>query len=118
MDTHELIEAWHDALNDGDLDRLLELSAEDIVVGGPRSAGGRGHAVLTEWFDRVGLSLVPVAIHGDGDAVVVEQDATWPDADPDAATRVASVIEVAGGKVARVHRFGSRDEAEEHLDDR
>jgi ketosteroid isomerase-like protein len=114
VDTRELLEAWHHALNSGDVDRLLELSTEDIVVGGPQG-GGHGHRLLAEWRDRSGVDLALVEVHGDGDVRVVEQDASWPAADVEAVTRVASIVEVRDGKVARVARYRSRDEAEAAL---
>ena len=36
-DAHiETVQAWHDALNAGDLDRLVSLMHDDVAFGGPR----------------------------------------------------------------------------------
>ena len=42
------VRAWHQALNAGDVDRLVALSSEDVEVGGPRGAT-RGAQALREW---------------------------------------------------------------------
>jgi hypothetical protein len=34
-----VVEAWHAALNEGDVDRLVGLSHPDVEVGGPRGVG-------------------------------------------------------------------------------
>lgn len=46
-DAVAVVLAWHAALNDGDADRLVALSTEEIEVGGPRGVG-RGSALLRE----------------------------------------------------------------------
>jgi ketosteroid isomerase-like protein len=47
--------AWQAAVNAQDLDGLLEHSAPDIAVVGPRGTGV-GHQVLREWLARAGLT--------------------------------------------------------------
>ena len=48
--------AWQDAANAQDIPRLLELSAPDIEIIGPRGSGF-GHQLLKEWLARAGLTL-------------------------------------------------------------
>jgi ketosteroid isomerase-like protein len=95
--------AWHTALNEGDVERLVALSAEDVEVGGPRGSG-RGSDLLREWFGRVGVRIEPLRTFVREQTVVVEQDATWPHGEPQ---RVASAFEVRGGRVARVIRHAN-----------
>ncbi len=96
--------AWHDALNAGDVDRLLALCHADVEVGGPRGSG-RGAQLVRDWFGRAGIRLTPVRVlpGPSGDAVIVEQDARWVS---DAQVhRLVSVFRVRDGKIAGVLRF-------------
>ena len=36
-----VVEAWHAALNEGDVDRLVGLSHPDVEIGGPRGIDSR-----------------------------------------------------------------------------
>ena len=108
-----VVEAWHDALNAGDVERLVALSHPEIEVGGPRG-GGRGEALLREWVERANVRLRPRRVYGSGDAVVAEQEAVWMTADggnPSDSMLVASVFDVRDGRVAAVVRHGSLEEA-------
>jgi ketosteroid isomerase-like protein len=71
-----IVRAWHQALNQGDVDRLVALSRKDIEVGGPRGTT-RGAQALREWFGRVGIRLEPRQMFHRQQTVVVEQDAQW-----------------------------------------
>jgi ketosteroid isomerase-like protein len=71
-----IVRAWHQALNEGDVDRLVALSSEDVEVGGPRGAT-RGAQVLREWFGRAAIRLEPRQMFHRQQTVVVEQDAQW-----------------------------------------
>ena len=109
-----LVEAWHDAVNAGDRVAVQRLATDDVALGGPRGAV-RGVDVLSDWVERAGIRLDPVATHAVGALLVVEQDATWPgraDADPDAAAvRVATVFGFRDGRIDRSVRYDSLDEA-------
>jgi ketosteroid isomerase-like protein len=96
--------AWHDALNDGDVERLVALSHPDVEVGGPR---GRAHGaqILREWTKRANIRLEPGRTFGEGDTVVVEQGAEWQPADPGGVQTVASVLVVSDGLVTSVVRY-------------
>lgn len=101
-----VVTAWHDALNHGDVDRLLALSHLDIEVGGPRGSS-RGVDVLREWVERAGIHLELRRVFRRADTVVAEQAATWRSADTGEVTdrqTVASVFVVRDGRVARVLR--------------
>jgi ketosteroid isomerase-like protein len=96
--------AWHEALNDGDVERLVALSHPDIEVGGPR---GRAHGaqILREWVDRANIRLEPGRTFGEADTVVVEQGAEWQFAEQDGVQTVASVFVVGDGLVTSVVRY-------------
>lgn len=95
----QTVKFWHDALNAGDLNRLLALSTTDIEVGGPRGSG-RGSSILADWVGRTGITLAPQQYFARGPLVVVEQEARWhvsggdDSADPQ---KVASVFAVREG---------------------
>jgi hypothetical protein len=71
-----IVQAWQAAANDQNIDRLLELSAPDIVIIGPRGHGS-GHQLLREWIARAGLMLVTQRMFQRGDTVVLAQHGTW-----------------------------------------
>ena len=98
--------AWHDALNNGDIARLLSLSTEDVEVGGPRGVG-RGAELLRDWFSRAGARLEPIRWADRAETVVVEQAARWPDADGHLTEpqTVASVFRLLDGRVDSVVRY-------------
>ena len=100
-----VVGAWHAALNGGDVQALVRLSDRAITVGGPRGTAS-GTQLLREWVERAKVRLEPRRIVPRGEAVVVEQEATWEDADPDDPPAVvASVFVVRNGRVASVVRF-------------
>ena len=99
---HQVVLAWHEALNAGAVDRVLELSCEDIEVGGPRGSG-RGIQLLEDWLGRSGIHLHPIRLIEAGDRVIVEQDAIWPG--DEQVHRLASVFRVRGRQVASVLRY-------------
>ena len=102
--------AWHEALNSGDVERLVELSHPDVEVGGPRGAG-HGAQILREWVDRANIHLEPERIFHDGDAVVAEQVAQWISTQPSSRQTVASVFLVHDGLVTSVVRLPGLAEA-------
>lgn len=100
---------WHEALNGGDVDRLVELSHPDVEVGGPRGTGC-GAGLLRDWANRAGIRLVPRRVFHASETVVVEQGASWTSADTGETTpvqTVASVFIVRDGQVASVVRHDS-----------
>ncbi len=101
---NQTVLAWHDALNSGDVERLLALSHPDVEVGGPRGSA-RGAQILREWVDRADIRLETGRIFGEAGTVVVEQGAEWQSADAGNVQRVASVFVVSDGLVASVVRY-------------
>jgi hypothetical protein len=102
MNAIQTVLAWHEALNAGDIDRLVALCREDVRVGGPRGSGS-GHDLLREWFARAGLQLQARRVfHRPGGDVVVEQLATWPGTEP---ATVASSFSLDEGTIATILRY-------------
>ena len=102
----DVVLAWHEALNAGDLDRLAALVDEEVEVVGPRGSG-RGVALLHDWAARAGVRLEPGRVFQRDEAVVVEQRATWRDATGQAGEpqTVASAFLVRDVLVRRVARY-------------
>jgi ketosteroid isomerase-like protein len=108
-----VVAAWHEALNAGDADRLVELSHPEIEVGGPRGTG-RGASLLREWVERAGIRLDPLRVFHEAETVVVEQEARWrsPETGEMSGSQVvASSFVVRDGRVASVSRFSDLSEA-------
>ena len=100
----QTVAAWHEALNSGDVERLIGLSHPDIEVGGPRGSG-HGAQILREWVDRANARLEPQRVFQRADTVVVEQGAEWQSVEPIDRQRVASVFVVREGLVMSVLRY-------------
>ena len=109
----QTVVAWHDALNDGDVERLVGLSHPDVGVGGPRGTSQGAH-ILREWVDRANIHLEPRRIFHEADTVVVEQAAAWTSAETGETTpaqTVASAFVVHDGVVTTVVRYPDLAEA-------
>ena len=107
-----VVEAWHEALNAGDVDRLVALSHPDVEVGGPRGTG-RGAQLLREWVDRANIRLVPRRIFHQADTIIVEQEAEWSSAGTEqvAGSQVVSSFVVRDDQIVRVVRYPDLAEA-------
>jgi len=108
-----VVQAWHEALNEGDVDRLVGLSHPDVEVGGPRGFG-RGVRLLREWVERANIRLEPRHLSLSGDTVVVEQSGQWRSATSGeviGSQTVTTVFGVSGGQVASVMRYDDLSEA-------
>jgi ketosteroid isomerase-like protein len=108
-----VVEAWHAALNEGDVDRLVGLSHPDVEIGGPRGSG-RGVQLLREWVNRANVRLEPRHLFRRGETVVVEQAGQWGSAETGeviGSQTVASVFVVSDGRVTSVARYHDLSEA-------
>jgi len=109
----ETVLAWQDAANNQDSERLVELSDPGIEIVGPRGSG-HGHKLLLDWLARAGLTLDALRIFAYGHAVVLLQHGTWraPDTGEVIGERdVASGFQVRDGRVVRLARYDTLDEA-------
>jgi ketosteroid isomerase-like protein len=102
-----IVQAWQDAANSQDIDRLLELSAPDIAIVGPRGQG-HGHQLLREWLGRAGLTLTTQRIFHRGDTIVLAQHGQWQSAGTDgrvSEAQLASRFRVGDGRVLEFERY-------------
>ena len=105
--------AWIEAANLQDIDRLLELSSDDIEIIGPRGSA-RGPDILRDWLARAGLRLVNARAFQRGGAVVIEHHGVWRSMEAGAVigeADVSSRFEVQGGRVMAYERFDSLEAA-------
>ncbi|HJZ46408.1 MAG TPA: hypothetical protein VKE41_04555 [Roseiflexaceae bacterium] len=109
----EIAEAWQQAANAQDSERLLALSDPNIEIVGPRGSGF-GHQLLRDWLGRAGLTLTTLRAFGRDATVVLAQHGVWRSAESGTVTGerdLASRFDVGGGRVVRFARYDSLDEA-------
>ena len=102
-----IVNAWHKALNDSNVDHLVSLSHPDVEVGGPRGTG-QGVRLLQEWMGRANIHLKTRRVFHQAETVVVEQQAEWRSADGGQVTgsqTVGSVFIVRDDQIVRVVRY-------------
>ncbi len=105
--------AWHEALNAGDAERVASLSHPEVEIGGPRGSA-HGRQVLKEWVGRANVRLEPLRSFKRGGTVVVEEAATWRDAQTGETVgeaTVATVFELDGGLVTGIFRHDGLEDA-------
>jgi hypothetical protein len=105
--------AWQDAVNRRDAGRLLDLSAPDVEISGPRGTA-RGRGVLEEWLGRAGLALETRRAFAGGGSVVLAQHGVWRSAETGAVAgeaEVASCFRIADGRLGRISRHDDLDAA-------
>ena len=115
MTGHELdnVLAWHEALNAGDAESVASLAHPEVEVGGPRGSA-RGRQVLKDWVARANVRLEPLRSFKCGGTMVVEEAATWRDAQTGesvGAATVATVFELDGGLVTGIFRYDGLEDA-------
>jgi ketosteroid isomerase-like protein len=106
-DPLRIIHDWLAAVNAGDVEGALALTAPDVVIVGPRGEA-RGHEVLRAWMGHAGATFQTRETYAAGDAVVVAQHGIWRDmeiggirGEADVATR----FRVADGRVVEMERY-------------
>lgn len=113
LDPVTVVQAFHDYLNDRNVDALLDLATDNVRVGGPRGSG-EGKHLLEEWVGRASITMTPRRWFRAAGTVVVEQAATWRDPDTGAETgsqTVATVFTIEEGLIAGIARYGFLAEA-------
>ena len=104
-----IVQAWQEAANAQDIDRLLALSDPNIEIVGPRGSGF-GHQLLRDWIARAGLTLKMLRVFTQAGTVVVEQQGVWRALDTGEVTgekALASVFQVDNGRVVKFARYDS-----------
>lgn len=108
-----LVQAWQDAANSQNIDRLVELSAPTIEVVGPRGSG-YGHQLLRDWLGRAGLYLTTLRAFVRNNAVVVAQHGVWRSVETGEVTGerdLASRFQVEGQHVVQFARYDNLETA-------
>ena len=108
-----VVQAWLEAANSQDVNRLLELSDPNIEVVGPRGSG-YGHQLLRDWLTRAGLTLETLRCFGRENVVVIAQHAMWRSPETGEVlgeADIASRFRVQDQRVVQYARHDSLDEA-------
>ncbi|RVW06539.1 nuclear transport factor 2 family protein [Rhodococcus spongiicola] len=101
--------AWHDALNDSDVETLLMVSSDDIELADSEGAA-QGLAALREWAASAGISLVPGRMFQHDGVIVVEEQATW-ESKPGESRTVGTAFRVVNDQVTAVFRHETLEAA-------
>src|SRR5215204_5769927 len=102
-----IVEDWHEALNSGDIERLVTLSHPHVEVCGPHGTG-YGTKLLQEWADRANIRVTPLRVFYRDDTVVAQQEAEWRSAETGLVTgsqTVASIFIIRDQQVTSVVRY-------------
>lgn len=108
-----VVNAWQQAVNLRDVPRLLELSAPNIEIVGPRGSGF-GHQLLSDWVARAGLNLVTLRAFVQSETVILAQHGVWRSVESGEVmgeADLASQFIVSGGRVEKFVRYEGLDEA-------
>ncbi len=108
-----LVQAWQDAANQQNSDRLVELSAPDIEVVGPRGSG-HGYQLLQDWLSRAGLHLTTLRAFARDNVVVIAQHGVWRSVETGKVTGerdLASRFRIDGLRVIQFARYDTLDVA-------
>ncbi|GAB2933661.1 nuclear transport factor 2 family protein [Rhodococcus aerolatus] len=110
MSTSEIatVLAWHDALNDRDVDTLLDLCTDDVDLGGA-DASLQGKTAVRRWAEGLGATLTVGRTYYRDGIVVAEAELATP-SEP-ATTTVATAFRVVHDRVATIFRHDSLAEA-------
>jgi ketosteroid isomerase-like protein len=106
-DPVRIVHEWLAAVNAGDVEGALALTAPDVAIIGPRGAA-RGHQVLRAWMGHAGATFQTRETFAAGDAVVVAQHGVWRDGETGeirGEAGVATRFRVADGRVAEMERY-------------
>jgi hypothetical protein len=76
MDDLNLVRAFVDAINAGDIDHLVAMADPQIELLGPRGSA-YGHQWLRDWMERANMTVVTKALYARRDEFVLAQHGTW-----------------------------------------
>jgi limonene-1,2-epoxide hydrolase len=101
-----VVQTWHDALNQRDVERVLSRVTPDVDIAGPRGSA-RGAEQVRVWVDRAGIRMVPTEWYAGGDQVVVQEETSWtlPDGTLSEPMLIATVFQVTGDRISRIARY-------------
>lgn len=101
-----VVRRWHDALNAGNVERLLGSVTPDVEIAGPRGSA-KGAEQVEKWVGRAGIKMVPTQWFASGDQVVVQEETTWTQQDGTLTEPVliATAFRVTGDRVSGITRY-------------
>jgi hypothetical protein len=105
----DILLAWHDAVNAGDVEAAVARCSEDVAVLGPRGVG-HGHDLVRGWLQRSGIRLEPQdGMEEREGRFVVRETARWtrpgPSGVPAEPTDTWCVFTVADGHLTSIARY-------------
>ena len=106
-----IVQAWQDAANSQNIDRVIELSAPTIEIVGPRGSG-HGHQLLRDWLGRAGLHLTTLRAFAHNNIVVLAQHGVWRSVETGEVAgerNVASRFRVDGQRIVQFARYDNLD---------
>lgn len=109
----DIVNAWVEAANAQDIERLVALSDPEIEVGGPHGSG-KGSQLLRDWMGRAGLTLETLRSFRRGNTAVLEQRGVWRSLETGEVTGervLASLFVVDGRRVVKFARYDGLDGA-------
>lgn len=109
----QIVSDWIEAVNRRDLPALLALSQPEIEIIGPRGKA-IGHAVLSDWLARAGLSFETRRIWREADRIFAEQHGVWAPGfeGPAGEADFVSVFRLSQGKVSEYERRSAKASAD------
>lgn len=110
--TLAVVEAWVEAVNARDHDRVIQLSDSAIEIVGPRGTA-HGYAPLRDWLAHARVSLATQRTFARGDRAVLAQHGVWRSPETDEVmgeADVASVFHVRDGRITRYARYDTVEE--------
>lgn len=114
QDAVALVQAWQDAANRQDVERLLALSDANIEIVGPRGSGF-GHQLIRDWLARAGLTLETQRVFMRDNVVVMAQHGVWRSAETGAITGEAELATRFRVQDGRIVQFARHDQLETAL---
>jgi hypothetical protein len=109
-----VIAIWHEALNTGDIDRLIAVTSDEVEIVGPRGSDRGSSQILRDWVARSGIRLEIRRLFGRDGTLVAEELAEWrsPDTGEVVDRQVlATIFRVEDGRVTSIDRRPSLDDA-------
>lgn len=115
MTSQEIItvQAWHNALNSSNKEKLSALVREDVKIGGPRGSV-KGVGMMLEWVDRAKVTFTPQRYFRQNEVIVVEALGEWHAPEMEEITSsqtVATVFVVEDHLISSISRYDSLKEA-------
>jgi hypothetical protein len=113
QDAVAVVQAWQDAANQQDVERLLALSDANIEIVGPRGSGF-GHQLIRDWLARAGLTLATQRIFARDNIVVMAQHGVWRAAETGAISGEAALatrFRVHDGRIVQFARYDQLETA-------